>query len=145
MTPLVQTAVDAARSDLRRHTLDQMRGDFSRLVYLASTRDYATARYYHDGLALGRGSEVVDKALETCHQEVFLSLALGSLEAMVEALDAYIRSTGVEPAQIISTWQQLQPFRIAVPLTCKRIVAEMFFSNVTVALEILRYRAPRPS
>ena len=43
--------VGQAVTDLTNRTLSRLPGDFSRLVYLASSRDYNTGQYYHDGLA----------------------------------------------------------------------------------------------
>ena len=43
--------VEAACQDLNLRTLVHIHGDFARLVYLASMRDYNTGEYYHDGLA----------------------------------------------------------------------------------------------
>jgi hypothetical protein len=117
-----------------------MCGDFSRLIYLTSTRDYATGQYHHDGLASLCGTEVTSQALAVCHNEVFLSLALGSLEQLVGSLELYIQSTGIQAQQIIGVWRRLQPFRVAVPLDCDRILAEKFLADVRVALAILESR-----
>ena len=134
------TPVEVACLDLKRHSLDRVCGDFSRLIYLTSTRDYATGQYHHDGLAFRCGADVTSQALAICHREVFLTLALGSLEQLVRNLELFIHSTGIQPGQIIQIWKQLQPFRVAVPLDCDRILAEKFISDVKVALAILESR-----
>jgi rhamnogalacturonyl hydrolase YesR len=41
----------AAADDLRRRTLVELTRPLERLIYLASTRDYNTGLYYHQGLA----------------------------------------------------------------------------------------------
>jgi len=140
MTALRQSEVAIACRDLQRHTLEGIHGDLARLIYIASTRDYATGRYHHDGLSYRCGPDVANKALESCHKEIFLTVALRSLEVLVSELEDYARSTAGGLAQFISTWAELQHFRVVVPLDCDKLTLEMFVSNVTVALTLLRSR-----
>ena len=50
--------LEDALNDLQGHTLRGIPGEIARLVYLASTRDYNTGRYYHDGLVFRFTEEV---------------------------------------------------------------------------------------
>ena len=43
--------VQAAYDDLLKRSLSKVSCDLARLIYLASTRDYNTGAYHHDGLA----------------------------------------------------------------------------------------------
>src|SRR2546430_10794616 len=43
--------VQEAYDDLLHRTLSRISCDLGRLIYLASTRDYNTGNYYHEGLA----------------------------------------------------------------------------------------------
>jgi len=138
-TSIKRMAVEAARADLQNRTLAKLKGDFAWLIYLASTRDYTTGRYQHDGLA-NEFSQDAAAALTTCHQEIFKSLGTSSLEKLVEELEVYVRCNRIEMTELISTWEQLQPYRITPPLHCDPLTAELFTSNVTVALAILRSR-----
>ncbi len=133
-------AVEAAREDLRNRTLAKLKGDLARLIYLASTRDYTTGQYQHDGLAHEFSPDAAAAALTACHLEIFKSLAASSLEDLVEELEVYARCNQVEMAELIGTWEKLQPYRITPPLDCDPMTAEFFASNVTVALAILRSR-----
>ena len=54
-----ETAID----DLKNRTIAGIAGDIGRLIYLASTRDYNTGRYYHAGLASRFTEEVASNAL----------------------------------------------------------------------------------
>src|SRR5712692_7987082 len=85
--------IEPAVTDLRNRTLSRLPGDFSRLVYLASSREFNTGQYYHDGLAFHFGDRVASKALATCHREIFDRLVYASLEELIEELRNYIAST----------------------------------------------------
>src|SRR6267154_366064 len=107
--------IEPAVIDLSTRTLSRLQGDFSRLVYLASSRDCNTGKYYHDGLAFHFGEMVVSRAFAECHREVFDRLVYASLEELIEELSNYISSTD-------------------------ELEAEVFLSNVKMALAILQTR-----
>ena len=70
--------VERAYDDLLRRSLSPISGDLARLIYLASTRDYNTGKYHHDGLAAHFSSEIACQALELAHQ-------------VLEAIGAFVR------------------------------------------------------
>ncbi len=135
-----QMNVEAAAEDLQNRTLAQIPGELARLVYLASTRDYNTGRYYHDGLAFRFTEEVAASALAVCHRETFRRLALSSLEEVVQQLESFLRVALVPPTAILEVWKKLEPYRVAIPLDCDPLLAELFFSNIRIALAILETR-----
>src|SRR5260370_7246187 len=92
--------IEPALRDLRNRTLARLPGDFSRLVYLASSRDLNTGRYSHDGLAFHFSENVASKAMAACHTEIFDRLVFCSLEELIEALRNYISSISQSPAAL---------------------------------------------
>jgi hypothetical protein len=143
MEARIERVAVEARHDLRIRTLAKLKGNFARLIYLASTRDYTTGQYQHDGLAREFSHEAATAALKTCHEEVFITLGKNSLEEMVEELEVYASANRIEMGDLIRTWENLQPYRIARPLECDPLMAELFVSNVSIALAILRSRLRR--
>jgi hypothetical protein len=137
---LTRTDVEAAREDLKNRTLASIGLKLGRLLYLASTRDYNTGRYYHDGLAFHFSEEVAGKALAEAHREEFIGLAVGPLEDLVDQLQLYLRSVGAEPEEIFRTWQKLEPYRVAIPIDCDHLTASLFLANVKIALAIVESR-----
>jgi hypothetical protein len=142
-TGIKSMSVDAARKDLEFRTLQGIHGDMARLVYVASTRDYNTGKYYHDGLAAHFSEEIVDAALAASHQEVFCRLVFSPLEKLVQQLETYLGSAHAQQSKILQVWQKLQPYRVTIPLGCDALSAELFFSNLRVALAILESRLPQ--
>jgi len=132
--------VQQAADDLRRRTLSKISRPLDRLIYLASTRDYNTGFYYHDGLASRFNEEVVCEALADCHREALRELVSSSLEELVRQMDAYMDSTHTSPADFIAAWKKLEPYRVAVPVDTDSLTAEFLFSNFKIALAILEAR-----
>ncbi len=132
--------VQEAYDDLLNRTLSRISCDLGRLIYLASTRDYNTGNYYHEGLASRFSPEVARKALEIAHRQVFYKISALSLEHLVSGLEAYLRSTRENPQEFLRTWQTLEPFRVAIPTEVNLTVARLFASNLRLALAILRFR-----
>jgi hypothetical protein len=132
--------IDPAVRDLRNRTLARLPGDFSRLVYLASSRDYNTGQYHHDGLSFHFSENVASKALAACHREVFDRLVYVSLEELIEELDRYISSTDERPEVFLKSWKHLGSYRVTIPSECDELGAEVFLSNVKMALAILETR-----
>lgn len=133
-----------AADDLRRRTLASIERPLDRLIYLASTRDYNTGFYYHEGLATRFPQEVVCEALADCHREAFQELVRISLEDLVGQMRAYIESTHTTPSDFVAAWKKLEPYRVAVPVDSDKLSAEFLFSNFKIALAILQERLDNP-
>ena len=133
--------LERATDDLKNRTLARLAGgEIARLVFLASTRNYNTGRYYHDGLAFRFDEKVVSAALSACHQEIFEYVAFGPIENLIQELDLYISSTHEKPADVLEAWQKLESYRVTIPMGCNPYTVDLFFSNVRVALEALMWR-----
>jgi hypothetical protein len=132
--------VAAACQDLQSRSLSRIPCDFAKLVYLASTRDYNSGEYYHEGLARQFTERVARKALAVCHREVFRSLVLCSVEQLVEQLAVYVQSTRLPLSDVVRTWDKLQPYQVLIPSECSLFTSHFFGSNVRAALAILQSR-----
>ncbi|SRR6266571_295432 len=132
--------LEPAITDLRNRTLARLPGDFNRLVYLASSRDLSTGRYSHDGLAFHFSETVASKAMAACHTEIFDRLLFCSLEELIVELRKYISTTEIRPGDVLRSWKHLGSYRVTIPSDCDKLAAEIFLSNVKIALEILQTR-----
>jgi len=130
--------VEDAFRDLQNRTLAKLDGDFARLVYLASTRDYNTGRYAHDGLSFRFSEAVAETALAAAHREVFASLALCPLRVFVSHLEHYIRSGCARPDELIAAWSGSEAYRVLSPAADDPLTIRLFMSNVKVALAIVK-------
>jgi hypothetical protein len=135
-----------AGEDLRHRTLAGMPRPLDRLIYIASTRDYNTGLYYHEGLASRFTQETACEALADCHAEAFRQLVLSPLEELVGQMEGYIRATRSNPTEFLAAWMKLEPYRVVVPIETDPLSAEFLFSSFRIALAILEARLqPRPS
>jgi hypothetical protein len=132
--------VEEAYDDLLRRSLSKISGDLARLIYLASTRDYNTGKYHHDGLAARFRVEIACKALELAHRQVFYRIAACSLEELVQEVELYLSSSRQSRDEVLQVWQKLEPYRVALPVDVNVAIAELFVSNTKLALAILRRR-----
>ena len=132
--------VAAACQDLQSRSLSKIPCDFAKLVYLASTRDYNSGEYYHEGLARQFTEKVARKALAVCHRDVFRRLVLCSVEQLVEQLEVYVQSTRLPLSDVVRIWAKLQPYQVVIPFECSVFIAYFFSSNIRAALAILQSR-----
>jgi hypothetical protein len=132
--------INTAYEDLVRRTLGVIPCDLARLIYLASTRDYNSGVYHHEGLAARYGTESARVALRAAHKDIFYRLVCLSLEGLVTDLETYVRVSREAPAGIIHAWQELEPYRVAIPMEVDSAVVQLFLSNIKLALEVLQVR-----
>ena len=129
-----------ADDDLQHRTLAGMQCNLARLIYLASTRDYNSGMYHHEGLSACYGAEQARGALEAAHREIFSILATLPIKKLVNELETYVRVSREAPSGFIHAWQELEPYRVAVPMEVDSTMVELFLSNIRLALEVLRFR-----
>jgi hypothetical protein len=137
--------VIAAGDDLRRRTLAHLPLALERMIYLASTRDYNSGLYHHQGLASRYSELAACEGLADCHRESFRELLSAPLEELVRQLQGYAESTGASTSVFITAWRELEPYRVAIPVGTDPLAADFLFSNLKLALTIFEGRpAPRP-
>ncbi len=132
--------VQHAADDLRRRTLAGIERPLDRLIYLASTRDYNTGIYHHDGLAARYTPAVACEALADCHREVFRELLACSVQDLVRQIEGYMRSAGISTGDFLTSWKRLEPYRVAVPIQTEPLSGDFLFCNLKTALAILEAR-----
>lgn len=130
----------AAMDDLRRRTLSGMTSPLERLIYIASTRDYNSSRYHHAGLEARFGVEAAREALLSAHKEAFAAVASLPLGQLTEELLSYIGKSRECPEVFLGSWQKIEPFRVAIPLDADPVLADLFISNIKLALAVTKYR-----
>lgn len=140
MNRVLPAAAWNAYDDFRTRSLSRIPSALERLIYIASTRDYNSGLYQHDGLAGRFGAEAAAQALEYAHGEVFQSVSLLSLRRLTEELRKYMDSSREQPAAFLNAWQKLEPYRVAIPLRADPMNAELLVSNIKIALAVLRHR-----
>jgi hypothetical protein len=138
----VETATDAAIRDLEGRTLVGLPEQLSKVIYLSSTRDYNTGEYRHHGLESRYGRQAAHEALARCHETAFRDLLMGRLSGLVNQLASYIETTGADRETVLQNWSQLQAYRVLIPATCDSLSADVFATNLKIALEILRLAPP---
>jgi len=130
--------IEAAKEDLKPRTLAQVGDDFARLLYLSSLRDFSTGEYHHHGLASSFSESAASGALTECHEELFYSLVLSPLESFVVQIDRFIRSTHKDYQGVVSASEKLQAYNTAVPSVCDQMAADLFRSNIKIAMALLK-------
>jgi hypothetical protein len=132
--------MNSAYDDLLRRTLSGMQCDLARLIYLASTRDYNSGRYHHEGLSVRYSPEKARDALQATHRDIFCRLVALRLEELVNEVESYVRLSHEAPTEFIRAWQELEPYRVAVPMETDSTMVQLFLSNIRIALEVLKFR-----
>lgn len=113
-------------------------GEFARLMWVAGTRDYNTGAYRHVGLTYRYNEEAIAAALAMCHHEVFDRLASAQLVDFVRILKEYFLSTREKCSTVVSCWQDLESYRVLVPMLSDDYSRALFFANVQFALRQMR-------
>ncbi len=130
--------IEQVVEDLQGHTLEAMAGMFSRLIYLASLRDYNTGRYHHYGLETRYSSEAVDEGLRHCHAQAFEALLALSLQEQTQDLLRFFESLKADRSRLVEVWQRLRAYQMLPPEGCHPLARELFNKNVEIILEVLR-------
>ena len=127
-----------AYEDFSSRTLAKIPTAIERLICIASTRDYNSGVYHHDGLASRFSASATAKALQFAHIEAFHAVSAMPLRELSDEIQQYMKSSREEPAAFLNAWQKLEPYRVAIPMQVDPTIAELFVSNVKIALAILR-------
>lgn len=135
--------IEAAKEDLKIRTLGQIGNDFAKLLYLSSLRDFSTGEYHHHGLATAFSDSAASGALAACHQELFHSLVLSPLQSFVVQIDGFIQSTRKDYENVLNASEKLQAYNTAVPSVCNEMAADLFRSNIKIAMAFLKSSRPR--
>lgn len=124
--------------DFEERTLKEMHGRFSRLIYLASLRDYNTGRYRHYGLGTRYSSQAVHEGLRRCHVKTFEEVVAMPLKEQTEELLEFFESLREEPSRLVEAWERLKAYQILPPEDALPLARALFDKNIEVMLKVLK-------
>jgi hypothetical protein len=121
--------------------LNSADGLFARLVFVGSLRDTYTGRYLHEGWGRVASADEIHTVLSSVHQKLFWSILRLPLIDLSKELRLHFRLLNEPEPRTVLLWLEAEPFRDLIPPGCSPALRELFVSQVTTALEVLR-RAP---
>jgi hypothetical protein len=124
--------------DFEQRTLKEMHGHFSRLIYLASLRDYNTGWYRHYGLETRHSSQAVNEGLHRCHVKMFEEIVAMSLKEQTEELLNFFESLREEPSRLVEAWERLRAYQVLPPEDALPLARVLFNKNVELMLKLLK-------
>src|ERR1700739_5120759 len=127
---ILPAGVLSAYEDFSSRTLARISTAIDRLICFASTRDYNSGAYHHDGLASRFSASATAKALQFAHIEAFHAVSAMPLRELSDEIQKYMKSSREEPAAFLNAWQKLEPYRVAIPLEVDPTVPSLFFSHL---------------
>ena len=130
------SSIDDLANYINDWILQSLPNDLTRMIFLASLRDCNSGLYLHPELSHQQGP-AADRAFRICHERLFHRLLTTRLPEYVRQLQEYIRYTRGETLTMLKTWKSLQAYRATVPLGVPATSSELFFLNLSIALEIL--------
>src|SRR5882724_3680690 len=129
------SGVEGLASYINDWILQSLPNDLTRMIFLASLRDCNSGLYLHPELSHQQGP-AADRAFRICHERLFHRLLTTRLPEYVRQLREYIRYTRGETLTMLKTWKSLQAYRATVPMGVPTTSSELFFLNLSIALEI---------
>ncbi len=139
------TQVQSSVVYVNENILRNLPNDLTKLVYLASIRDYNTGTYLHPEFSHLYDLKFADQVLRLCHEKVFGRMLGTSIREYVTQMTMYIQFTGADEREVIATWKSLQAYRATVPVTADKLAVEVFSLNVDTALSVLEEALQRSS
>lgn len=109
-----------------------------RLAYLASLRNVNTGTYEHAGLTQRVGATDADELLRRSHEQTFREWLCCGLARQKQEVEQYFSDLGDDMPQILESWVSLSPYRAWVPAETRDVERNLFSSDLSAIVEILR-------
>lgn len=126
-----------AAADLWRNTLSAIPTSYGRLTYLSQVRDHNSGRYEHHGLALVFGADQAHHALRRTHLRCFHEWMSLNLMQQKADLVGYIASLGLDQAQVLQSWTEMQHWRQLVPAAVHGAERKQFIEEMKLLIRLL--------
>ncbi|HNR39560.1 MAG TPA: hypothetical protein PKN61_11035 [Acidobacteriota bacterium] len=130
-------AVLRARADLAAQTLAPLPDAFSRLVYLASLREYSSDEYSHWGLEDLHGREAARRALREEHLAVFREVNALPLPELARQAGAFVAGRAGDGKILLQNWTRDQSYNLLAPVGVSELERESFRINFAAVLAAL--------
>ena len=138
--PSFAKATAEAAEDLRARSLSHIDPLIGQLVFVASTRDYNSGEYSHEGLASRYGFEAAREALSQVHEAIFQDVLKLKLADLSTDLERYLQAGDADAGQMLRSWQSLKAYQLLPPADSDAISMALFCSNMKIALALLHLR-----
>jgi hypothetical protein len=127
--------------DLAVHNLEPMGGIYERLAYVAGLRNPSTGFYSHARLSAVFGEESVNRAIASCHEEIFERLLESPLSLQEEDLLDYLDTLpGGREAHAGDCSAKAQAW---IPPKAPDYLKKLFCSNLNALGELLQEKKPK--
>jgi hypothetical protein len=123
-------------------SLASLADEFSRLVFLASLRDYSTDGYIHWGLSQTYGEEVAQAALGILHRQLFRDTGALSLPELTRQVREFLEQRTDGGKKLLRNWQRDFAYNLLAPAGAAALELENFRINFEAVMAVLSRQDP---